>query len=1239
MAELICPKCGSGMILRKSRDGNKPFYGCSRFPNCKGALPYEYADDDDEKPQEIKSDNYRSSFPKTLFAREKFQNYQVKFYECISLPYRAFLELIDITENDELLKAFSQWRLDFPSASKDYYHTEIEFQILSIIEKILTRGRITLCSHLLEQAFDKLILKESKVSLTDIIEIIAFRGYSKKEKLIYLDSDEEREFYERILPNYMGPSYEKFVIPQVSLYSLLPRTIDFNEDDISKRRVDFFISHPSLEKDIIIEIDGSQHKYSNSYDKERDQLLTEAGYLVIRIPAKAIINRDRDHLLKLEKLLSPIKDKRNETLPIEFSKYIQAYRIAHQIQIAILNALNIGLINFSSPDSWHIIIDIDEIGLFDSKEAAFIARNAVLDFCHLLEKTSFLYGLALRNIKPNVFLYSELQNKDINNGIFISFSNKHNILLPTFYIQDFYYKFHISNSSISASSANKPLNINEETLLYFLKYIFRKENFWEGQIEGISRILSIKDTLLLLPTGAGKSLIYQLSSFLLPGRTIIIDPIIALMEDQIDNLSRIGIGRCVAISSQIETPQDRSTILNLLAQGEYLFAFVAPERFQTKEFRESLRSLTVNTPISLIVIDEAHCVSEWGHDFRTAYLNIGRTTRSYCRSNNLVPPLVALTGTASRSVLKDIQRELQIDDFEAIITPKTFERKELKFHVIKASTKEKESVLRAFLSQKLPNLLGTSISTLFECRGENTKSGLIFCPHVSGDLGVKNVSDLINKELGISTSFYSGKEPYFWNRDDYQKHKKIVTRSFKRNKIPLLVCTKAFGMGIDKPNIRYTVHYSLPPSIESFYQEAGRAGRDRQTAHCCIIVSNDNPKRARYLLDPKTPVEDVSNYINSLDKDDNDDITRMLYFHTNSFRGISEELNDIKKVIELLENLDKTAHKSIPYEENNKWPDKNNKSERERLEKAIHRLLVIGVISDYTINYANHNIDVHISGATKEEIMDSYGNYVSSYLFSRKTAELEKVKPLINLPLKEFIIKVAELLLHFIYEVIEKSRRRALYEMLLTCSESSSDKDIRNRVLRYLESTEYSEALEEVINDDKFGISKCKDIFKSLCNPNEAAELRGQVSRYLESYPDHPTLLMLRALSEAFCKSANISVVKDNFIASVLSAKIEYEIDEHLLIDFVSWVITEIANHKISLAIELIDSLLEISDRNWARMLIEKLPINIATRPAWFLLGLLYKKCLILLNKKGGTYGKGKVFGSRGNSFQAGGNT
>ena len=240
-------------------------------------------------------------------------------------------------------------------------------------------------------------------------------------------------------------------------------------------------------------------------------------------------------------------------------------------------------------------------------------------------------------------------------------------------------------------ASSRPQNIrpSREVTEWFLAYVFRKDGFWKGQWETVERTLNGKDSVVLLPTGGGKSIAFQLAALLLPGRCIVVDPILSLIDDQIDNLHRVGVDRCVAITSQITSQEERELQLQAFSSGHYMFCYVAPERFQISRFRDYLMTLTVSTPVSLIAVDEAHCVSEWGHDFRTAYLNLGRTAREYCASGGQAPPLVALTGTASKIVLKDVQRELGITDIDAIITPKSFDRPELQFSVLTCKSSEK----------------------------------------------------------------------------------------------------------------------------------------------------------------------------------------------------------------------------------------------------------------------------------------------------------------------------------------------------------------------------------------------------------------------------------------------------------------------------------------------------------------------------------------------------------------------
>jgi ATP-dependent DNA helicase RecQ len=1232
MPEVRCPKCGSLMILRTAKRGPNAggkFYGCSRYPNCKATVPFEPVSTEPPEPEKEKRSLTETFFPRTLIARTRFQDYQVRFFETVAVPEDLLERVSSEDIEEEILKAFSQWRIDFPIGESKSTLTEKQRQIISVLEKILTRGRITLPSPKVEKEL-KEIFKPPKIEPSlSLIESLLLRGYPKIRKSLWLDSKEENIFYENILPKLLGENYEQYVLPQVEISSLLLPNL--NMDTTGDRRVDFAIFHPRFEGKIIVEIDGEQHKRHIDSDKKRDRSLEEHGYTVIRIQANEIQKRSGQQLLLLSSKLSAIEEKFDKDLVFlsdEIIKFIYSIRIVHQTQIALLQAIQSGFLNLEDKELWHIVADLDEIGIFNKKEALVILKKSVSYFVELLGKLSKLYSVKLNIGEPICNLFSDCTTTESGSAIYISFSDKFTTDLPTFYVQNVYFPFHIVNSSFPATPVIEGLEKpDEKDLEYFLEYLFRKPYFWEGQYDGITRALQGKDALLLLPTGAGKSLVYQLASLLLPGRTVVIDPIISLMEDQIDNLAMIGIDRCIAITSQIADTQDKSRAIQLFGHGEYLFAYVAPERFQIIEFRESLRTLTVHTPIALIVVDEAHCVSEWGHDFRTAYLNIGRTSRTYCESKGYVSPLLALTGTASRAVLKDVQRELQID-FDAIITPKSFDRKELKFNIIYSTSQEKTARLKGYLGQMLPNIFNTSVSTFYQTRGKDTYSGLVFCPHVGGEFGVERVADEIRKDLGISANIYSGGVPKHWESDQYQSHKHHVTKEFKRNKIPLLVCTKAFGMGIDKPNIRYTIHFGIPPSIESFYQEAGRAGRDRRTAYCCIIVSNDDPKRSQKLLHPNIKVEEINEIIKNIPWEENDDITRVLYFHTNSFRGTAQEKEDIEVVLRHLGDVSKkrTRTLTIPSEilervkQNVEKGNDIHRKAREIVEKSLHRLLLIGVISDYTINYSHNEFTIKLSGANKEGIIDTYKKYVASFQYRIGENEAEKARRILNLPLIEFITGMVDFLLHFIYSVIERGRRRAINEMQLACNISSTDKDIRERILRYLEATEYSEILEKIISDENAGLIECVNLFTSVCSTNESAELRGQVSRYLESYPDHPGLLMLRSLSEIFSRDKNDEVAKQNFIASINSGPEVYGLSDIEVFKFATWAVSSIASRDIKLAKELIIEFLKAyPNRESAREIIAKLPISLSDIPSWFLLAELQKNCYSLIIKKGGS--------------------
>ena len=697
----------------------------------------------------------------------------------------------------------------------------------------------------------------------------------------------------------------------------------------------------------------------------------------------------------------------------------------------------------------------------------------------------------------------------------------------------------------------------EAALTEVLQAVFAKEGFREGQLEAIQEVMEGRDCTVLLPTGGGKSLIYQLAGIVKPGRTIVVDPLIALIEDQQRALAEQGIDKVVGFSS-FQVSQGRlDALLTQVRLGDALFIFVAPERFQQKRFRDSVRELTEAAPVNLAVIDEAHCISEWGHQFRTSYLTLGRVLRQVCRSGSgLLPPLLALTGTASRAVLKDVLTQLDIstESERSIVRPTSFDRPELDMATRRSNPDSMRSVLNGSL-RRLPTQFGIPQGDFFRPQGDRTYSGLIFCPHVTGEFGIAEIRGAAEDVVGFPPAIYSGKAP----RDrgaptdesrNWDVRKREHAENFKGNRVPIMVSTNAFGMGIDKPNIRYVLHYGMPGSIEAYYQEIGRAGRDQRKAHCLLIWCEQDPIQSDKLTSPHGDLESVRREHASRPRSDGDSITQQLYFLLDTFRGVETELEEIERVVTddvLIPHLGRRSTVELA---------KGTDEEASKRERAIYRLMLLGVVEDYLVE---SKFVLTMASVTSADVADSLTGFVRrTDPGSRRTSIIDLASEAPEMKLRETIARAARELVSFIYDVIVESRRRSLREMYVAVRDASrgeyvpAKEGLRNRVLDYLTQGDISPVLENLAESVEFDYADWERELYKLGGLEDARELRGSSARLLDSSPSNPGLLFARAYSEILHPAGDLGDFDSNFKASVSEARDNYGVSDEALNEFAS---------------------------------------------------------------------------------------
>lgn len=1185
-----CPQCGAAMVRRVAKRGSNvggEFWGCSNFPTCKTALSIDAVSlpgtDTTPKPATPPAERGLPFMPMPTvgtpvpWSDARSRAAWVSEYvaiaalpgvlkDCPSLAAsavtRALGQSLFLTRRDRPRQPSNQARL-----------------AAALLSKLLMRGHAPLVSYNAEgNALEQHALMADVVELSstgpeigwqlrpghllpsegELLACLSRRRPFILDSEFFLDGDrgsallaspEERRFLLEWVPQRLGIDVGHWITPQASLDRLLEAHGLSGE---GARRVDFLFCAPSLPS-FAVEIDGPEHDPIE--DQERDRLLQSIGIEVIRISNAEIAAGQGAGLSRAETLWNGVQHLHADQKESKLTAVLLDCAEAAKVQLAVARALGYGWL--PSNAAWHVRLD----------QASQTAVTAFLDAVDLVRGYDALYGC---RCAPDQVLISHGDNGLIadwaESGWILReeslFTPAHltirierdagpmhetagldaDILIRPAYLSiEFAAEttFALGRQKIIAGHLDKVL----PHLTNFLRQIFRKKAFRPLQAEAIFNCLRGNDSVVLLPTGAGKSFIYQLSGLLLPGVTLVIDPIVSLIEDQVDGLSQYGIDRAVPVTSFLVGGDERQRLMLAIERGQYLFILHSPERLQAPEFRSALRALAQSSLINLAVVDEAHCVSEWGHQFRPAYLNLGENVRKYGADGaGAPPPILALTGTASRAVLRDVLAELKIDRSrsDALIRPDSFDRRELTFQIVRTRPGSQEKAALHGILIALPNHFGYPAQEFFQPCGRRTNSGLVFVPFVNGAVyGVTRVASEVRGVTNTQVAVYSGSAPKGQEKNwEFEKRRNV--RRYKGNEVPILVSTKAFGMGIDKPNIRYTVHFGMPGSLEAFYQEAGRAGRDRQPARCSVVFSEFDPERSDHLLDPTLDLQDVRARHAELAKDrtQDDDVTRALWFHLNAFGGEEEEVEDVRRVLLAFPvHLDQRTRLKLPF-----WADDENSK---RQEKALFRLVKVGIVSDYEVLFGSRVYVVDVEkldlDACRAQLLQ-YTDYAQpgrSKVFARALDKINGSNP------QEVAVALTRELIHFTYNVIERSRRRSIQEAFLLARTANSDLEIRQRLLDYLQEGLGAEQLEKLVEEREVRLVDWCEMFGKIYTPVDAGEVRGLVIRALESFPDHPGLLLVRGVTEIMSSDSNETVAGQAIYTAFRKSSEDYQLEEH----------------------------------------------------------------------------------------------
>ena len=885
--------------------------------------------------------------------------YIVDSIACIINEYKDGLDTNQFPDHQKkldqingLLLYVSSFDVEFPYKEHNPDFKNLD-PVLATINNIITRGLPTKSPVCLEELFAKMNLVEPNKEKYELKyptskKAISYETIFELLHIIEPDLEINKESY----GGNLGSGLEwDFIKRHPFLKQILESQRDFstiNKELTGDKTVDFCFTSPYLHWNIknncyekvgrIFEVDGPHHSLSEYrfYDAYRDAIAEKENFETIRF-TKEIIAEDKTDFESL--FGRPIYQNFKKNFYRTSQEYLEEYSLVF-IPLAVariqktlieylivhpeffkMETISIAIIERDLPCGAIAIESLQELfgninEILEDKDKLILPKIVLTVF----ENTKWVinYKDYLKVNKQNEHFFRKTQFDVI---IDHSILRRSNIYKETTFINAKAIKIRSSHYYDNSFGKDRRvycadlLNYKslvrieedgsyttipdfESNINYFIRNIFRKTGFRDGQLPIISRALQQKPVIGLLPTGGGKSLTFQLPSFLQPGLCLVVDPIKSLMEDQVRVLKENWIDCCDFINSNLKREEKVKKLVDF-RYGETMFLFISPERFVMEDFRNIIQKIDnskFGLAFSYCVIDEVHCVSEWGHDFRTTYLMLGKNAQQFCAVRNRLynksakekdkkrVTLIGLTATASFDVLADIERELQIkhnDLAKAIIMIENTIRPELFFRVIDVTGKNRMAELNADFSKTGINLSNLNSETIllqslshhyteFENKPlgkldketkkyyltesekaekleeikqlqiiepnnktQNDFYSIVFCPTKNSprgsDYGVNQVFE----------SLASKSKGYFYASEDETINKEVQEnfKAFTSNKTKHIVCTKAFGMGIDKTDIRSTYHYMYSGSLESLVQEAGRSGRDKKISESNILIS------------------------------------------------------------------------------------------------------------------------------------------------------------------------------------------------------------------------------------------------------------------------------------------------------------------------------------------------------------------------------------------------------------------